>query len=68
MKRGRGLKAIVADLKEKRDSCGVYGATFIDGIPEMNKRKVEEQYQKGFFQWWDTWVSPLINEIEDKIK
>ena len=64
-RRGRGIKAIAADLREIRVTCHCYGTTFIDGISKANKEKVEKQLKNHFKLWWDSLVSPLIKELED---
>ena len=63
--KGRGRKTIIRELKENRDTCGVFSLTFAP-LPEEYKENLEAHLKKRFHLWWNTWVAPLLEELEKK--
>ena len=66
MKR-RSRRAIIAHIREKRDRCCLHDMTFAP-VPEKYKQALEAEQKDGFYLWWDSWVEPLLVELEAKEK
>lgn len=45
-----------------------HGMTFIDcPLSERERIAVEKQLDEKFSLWWDTWIKPLIDDVEAKL-
>lgn len=66
--RKNGIGTIIDEIRAKKRNCSVCSMTFAP-LPNAEARKVMEAYmQEHFDLWWDSWVAPLLDEIEKKIK
>lgn len=56
---------LVARFRELRRTSLPHGMTFVPcKLNEQERRDVEKELDKSFKFWWDSWIAPLIDEIE----
>lgn len=69
MGKGRNGAHIVKDLKDRRDSCGVFDLTFspTGKLTPKERKRLEADLKKRFHIWWDSWVEPLVDEVEHRL-
>jgi len=65
--KNRSRKAIIAEIREKGDRCGLHNMTFAP-VPEDFKKALEDDQKQRFDSWWDSWIEPLLVELEKKEK
>lgn len=61
-------KTIASDILSSLETACPYGLTFVDGIPEKNKAKVEAELKKRFELWANSWIAPKCRRIIAKAK
>jgi hypothetical protein len=63
----RGIKTIVAELREHGRQCGIADCNF-SPIPLIHRKAMKEHLQFRFDLWWKTWIAPKLDELETKAK
>lgn len=62
----------LAALRAKRRSCAIHNLTFLNqelpaGCPPLTPAQlaaVAAVQHRQFLLWWDSWVAPLLDELE----
>lgn len=57
----------VQNLKHHRGTCALHYMTF-EPIPEECKPEMEKHQRERFESWWDSWILPKLEEIEEALK
>ena len=65
--RNKGIRTIVAELREHRRLCCISNMTFAP-IPKQYEKPLEQYVQNSFLLWWDSWIEPRLKELENKQK
>lgn len=65
------LRVLVAELRQKIENTGITHTTFLaheSGVPlsAEDAKKIEAALQKRKKIWYDSWIAPLLKEIEEK--
>ena len=65
------LRVLVAELRKKIENAGIHHATFLDHdagvqLSAEDAKKIEVALQKRKKIWYDSWIAPLLKEIEEK--
>ena len=64
MARGKGVGTLAREIARLRDTCGIHNTTFMPG--GQLKPEQEEWLADRFRLWWDSWVAPLLEQLETK--
>lgn len=67
VRRDDQIRAVVADLRGHRDTCGVYDCTFTHAIPYAHRAAATAELAKGFGLWWDSWIEPKLKKIDEML-
>jgi hypothetical protein len=67
MPRKNRWRELIADLRKHGRNACPFHMTFVEcGLTVEGKREVEAKLKEMFDRWWESWIVPLIDEIEKK--
>lgn len=63
----KGIGTLVRELRDHGRNCGLHhmgGAP----IPLKYHFQMSKHIKEGFDRWWDSWMKPTLDEIDQKVK
>lgn len=66
----RKIRDTISELKAHRDNCGLHWLTFAPYAHKLTgeqRDQMEADLQHRFLLWWNTWIGPKLETIEQEI-
>lgn len=64
----RTNKELIAELRRHRESARPFSVWDLStGLSAEKAKRVETILQEKFHLWWDSWIGPLVDEIEGRL-